>query len=89
VIRIALLVFPHAYAEETVVWPVIRRVLPDGDALTLRVEREHQEINELVARIDAEPAGTARDTLIAQVAGLLRQDARDEEDVLLPRLRRR
>jgi hypothetical protein len=84
--RLWRLVFPHAYAEETVIWPVMRRVLPDGDALTVRVEQEHQEINQLVARIDAEPAGTARDTLIAQVADLLRQDARDEEDVLLPRL---
>jgi len=80
------LVFPHAYAEETVVWPVIRRTLPDGDALTLRVEQEHQEINALVARIDRLPAGAERDRLISQVVPLLRQDARDEEDLLLPRL---
>ena len=31
------LVFPHAFAEEAVLWPVMRRVLPEGPALTLRV----------------------------------------------------
>lgn len=36
--RIDRLVFSHAFAEETVLWPVLRRVLPDGDALTLQVE---------------------------------------------------
>ncbi len=38
------LVFPHAFAEESVLWPVVRRVLPDGHDLTLQVELEHQEI---------------------------------------------
>jgi hypothetical protein len=80
------LVFPHAYAEETVVWPVVRRVLPDGEALTLRLEQEHQEINALATRIDRTPPGPDRDGLLAELAGLLRQDARDEEDVLLARL---
>jgi hypothetical protein len=84
--RLQRLVFPHAYAEETVVWPVLRRVLPDGEALTLQLEQEHQRINELASRIDAAPAGPARDALVEEVSGLLRQDARDEEDVLLPRL---
>ena len=35
------LVFTHAFAEESVLWPVIRRVLPDGEALTLEIEVEH------------------------------------------------
>lgn len=28
--RIDRLVFSHAFAEEVVLWPVLRRVLPDG-----------------------------------------------------------
>jgi hypothetical protein len=31
---------------------VPRKVLPDGEALTLRVEEEHQQVNELVAELD-------------------------------------
>src|SRR3712207_5309588 len=50
--RIDRLVFSHAFAEEAVLWPVLRRVLPDGDALTLRVEEEHQEVNELVTALE-------------------------------------
>lgn len=81
------LVFPHAFAEEAVLWPVLRRVLPDGHELTLRVEQEHQEINELFTELErTAPDSGEFGELFARIADLLRQDARDEEDVLLPRL---
>ncbi|HEU0103980.1 MAG TPA: hemerythrin domain-containing protein [Mycobacteriales bacterium] len=81
------LVFPHAFAEESVVWPVVRATLPDGQELTVRNEQEHQEINELVARLERTPHGDpGRAALIDRVSALLRQDARDEEDLILPRL---
>jgi hypothetical protein len=81
------LVFRHAYAEETVLWPVIRTVLHDGEELTLQIEREHQEINELAAAMDRrDPRAGGRSELIERLIVLLRQDVRDEEDVLLPRL---
>ena len=85
--RIERLVFSHAFAEETVLWPVIRRVLPDGDALTLQVEQEHQEVNELVAALERDgldhPERPAR---LRRLVEVLREDVRDEEDVLFPRL---
>lgn len=81
------LVFPHAFAEEAVLWPVLRRVLPDGEALTLRVEREHQAINELVRLMESMPAGSAgRQAALERTVELLAEDVRDEEDLLLPRL---
>lgn len=84
------LVFPHAFAEEAVLWPVMRRVLPNGEALTLEVEREHQQINELVTKLEGlEPGSTAHRQVLAQTVQLLRQDVRDEEDELLPRLQAR
>ena len=80
------LVFPHALAEEAVLWPVIRRVLPDGDALTFRVEREHQALNELVRLMERMPAGSAgRQAALKRTIELLAEDVRDEEDLLLPR----
>ncbi|MEX5718738.1 hemerythrin domain-containing protein [Geodermatophilus maliterrae] len=88
--RIDRLVFSHAFAEETVLWPVIRRVLPDGDELTRRVETEHQEVNELVAALEEggpdHPQGQAR---LARLVEVLQEDVRDEEDVLFPRLQER
>ena len=87
-ISLARLVFPHAYAEETVLWPVLRAVLPDGEELTLRNEQEHQQINQAFAELDRSPASSeTRTAVLAQLDALLRQDARDEEDLLLPRLR--
>jgi hypothetical protein len=80
------LVFPHAFAEESVLWPLVRRHLPDGEALTLQVEREHQEVNELVVALEEDPDGPTRARLLERLAAVLREDVRDEEDVLLPRL---
>ena len=84
-ISICRLVFPHAFAEESVLWPVIRRVLPDGEALTRQVEKEHQEVNELVTRLDGEHLDPSeRRQLLDRLVTVLREDVRDEEDALLP-----
>lgn len=84
------LVFPHAFAEESVLWPVMRRILPDGEELTLDVEREHQEVNELVTSLETlEPGSSTRSAALDRLADVLREDVRDEEDVLFPRLQER
>ena len=84
--KINRLVFPHAFAEEAVLWPTLRRVLPDGEALTTRVEEEHQEVNELVVSLEETPGGPERQRLLDRLVVVLREDVRDEEDELLPRL---
>jgi hemerythrin superfamily protein len=85
--RVARLVFPHAFAEESVLWPELRRCLPEGQELTLRVEREHQEVNELWLRLETEQLPEAeRQRIVDRLVEVLREDVRDEEDVLLPRL---
>ncbi len=84
---IARLVFPHAFAEEAVLWPAVRAALPDGEALTLRIEQEHQEVNELWAALERTPHGDPRRAeLLDRLVGVLQADVRDEEDLLLPRL---
>jgi hemerythrin superfamily protein len=88
--RIDRLVFSHAFAEETVLWPVVRRVLPDGEAITLQVEKEHQEVNELVSTLETVGQGDPRRArLLSRLVEVLREDVRDEEDVLFPRLQER
>jgi hemerythrin superfamily protein len=85
--RIYRLVFPHAFAEESVLWPVFRRVLPDGPALTLRIEDEHQEVNELVRHLEGlANTDPRRPEVLARLVQTLDEDARDEEDLLLPRV---
>ncbi|MEU1851487.1 hemerythrin domain-containing protein [Streptomyces sp. NPDC019990] len=81
------LVFSHAFAEETVLWPAVRRSVEDGHELTLRVEEEHQQINDLVADIERlNPGSPEREEKVRRVFALIRQDIRDEEDLVLPRL---
>jgi hemerythrin superfamily protein len=85
--RIERLVFSHAFAEETVLWPVLRRVLPEGESLTLRVEQEHQEVNELVTALERDGLDSPRRAdRLARLVEVLREDVRDEEDLLFPRL---
>jgi hypothetical protein len=84
--RISRLVFSHAFAEESVLWPALRRAVHEGEELTAKVEREHQEITELAARLERRPPGVPPSDLLAETVRLLRQDVRDEEDELLPRL---
>ena len=88
--RIYRLVFPHAFAEESVLWPVLRRSLPDGPALTLQIEQEHQEVNELVTRLEQlAPDAPERPAVLERLTAVLREDVRDEEDQLLPELQGR
>jgi hypothetical protein len=83
----ARLVFPHAFAEEAVIWPLVRKLLPNGAALTVQVEQEHQEINELWSDLERTPVDDPRrSTLLDRITALLREDVRDEEDELLPQL---
>lgn len=87
--RINRLVFPHAFAEEAVLWPTLRRLLPDGEELTRQGEQEHQEVNELVVRLEGTDDPAARQPLLDRLVEVLREDVRDEEDILLPRLQDR
>ncbi|MCD9154799.1 hemerythrin domain-containing protein [Aeromicrobium duanguangcaii] len=88
--EIARLVFPHAFAEESVLWPVMRRVLPDGEELTLQVEQEHQEVNELWTSLEELDADDPRrEPLLDRLTRVLQEDVRDEEDELFPRLQER
>ncbi|HEX8101497.1 MAG TPA: hemerythrin domain-containing protein [Solirubrobacteraceae bacterium] len=82
------LVFPHAFAEEAVLFPAARKALGDGEPLTLDIEQEHQEINEVYAAVEQSRRGDAgREALLERAFALLDADVREEEDELLPRLR--
>ena len=88
--RIYRLVFPHAFAEESVLFPVLRRTVPDGPQLTLQIEQEHQEINELVTALEGMTADDPERTpTLERLTAVLREDVRDEEDRLLPELQQR
>lgn len=62
-------------------------MLPDGAELTLTIEQEHQQINELFTELEqTDPDGDRHRELWGRITTLLREDVRDEEDELLPKL---
>jgi hemerythrin superfamily protein len=84
---VARLVFTHAFAEEAVLFPAARRVLPEGDPLTLEIERDHQEVDDVVTRLDGSRLSDPEHVeLMERAFAVLDHDVRTEEDVLLPRL---
>lgn len=83
--RVNRLVFTHAFAEESVLFPAVRR-LPQGQALTLGTEQAHQQIDEVVRLLDRTGDGPERQELVRRYVDLLRQDVRSEEDDILPAL---
>ncbi|MCO1656256.1 hemerythrin domain-containing protein [Pseudonocardia humida] len=84
---LARLVFTHAFAEEAVLFPAARRVLPEGDPLTLRIETDHQEVDDVVADLDgSDRAEPGHVELMEHAFAVLDHDVRTEEDELLPRL---
>jgi hemerythrin superfamily protein len=84
---VARLVFTHAFAEEAVLFPAARRVLPEGDPLTLQIEEDHQEVDELVTRLDrSSPDDPGHRELMERTFAVLDSDVRTEEDELLPRM---
>jgi hemerythrin superfamily protein len=84
---VARLVFTHAFAEESVLFPAARRVLPEGDPLTLRIETDHQEVDDLVTELDrSDSTDPAHRDLMERTFAVLDHDVRTEEDELLPRM---
>lgn len=80
----------HAFAEETVLFPAYRQHLAgDHDELTAHIEGDHQQVNELLEDLQrADPRSPGYDAEVRRAFEVIRHDAHDEEDDLLPRLQR-
>ncbi len=80
------LVVPHAFAEETVLFPAARRVAAEqGEAITAHIESEHQGVNDLLKQMERlAPGDPGFEQRVPKLFALLREGARDEEDRLLP-----
>ena len=78
----------HAFAEETVLFPAYRRHFPDGgDDLTAHIEGDHQVVNDLLKELQrADPSSAEYDATVRRAFAAIDDDARHEEDVLLPML---
>lgn len=81
-------VMRHAVAEEMYVYPVVAEHVPNGAEEVEHDKREHQEIEELMKRlegIDAEDPSFL--VTVRELDHLLRHHANDEESEQFPKLR--
>lgn len=78
----------HSVAEEEYLYPTVRDVLVDGDALADRELADHAEAERLMKRLESlDPADPAYDQVGRELVDLVTAHVRDEEETLFPALR--
>ncbi|PRX50991.1 hemerythrin HHE cation binding domain-containing protein [Prauserella shujinwangii] len=78
----------HAALEELMVYPLARKVLPDGAREIDEHLAEHRDVKKTLAALDTMPAGDERmDSLMAELRREVAEHVREEEGELLPKLR--
>ena len=77
----------HAAIEEQVLYPAMRKALPDGDHLVREALEEHQRVKETLAAIEQADSPTERDPHLVSLIGNVRHHVEEEETELFPKLR--
>ena len=75
----------HARIEEEFLYPIVRRLLVDGDRLADEAEDDHEKVKEFVAEAE-DTRGTALDELIMELRADVGVHVRWEEEDLFPRI---
>lgn len=77
----------HSVAEEQYLYPVARRVLPDGDKIADHELEEHAEAERVMKSLDKTDVGDSKfDELTRKLIDSIRHHVEDEEKDLLPKL---
>jgi hemerythrin superfamily protein len=78
----------HAVIEEQVLYPTVRRTLPDGAALADHALEEHQEVKELLTKVDGRDASEPEvRTTMGRVEQAVTEHVEEEEHDLFPKLK--
>lgn len=77
----------HAAIEEQILYPAMRKALPDGDTLVQEAIEEHQQVKETLSAIERADSPDQRDPLLVQLMGNVRHHVDEEETELFPKLR--
>jgi hemerythrin superfamily protein len=78
----------HAAIEEEVLYPAVRRDLPDGDSMADEALEEHQEAKEILRRLERmDPSHFEFDSAVTQLIKDVRHHVDEEEADMFPRLR--
>ncbi|HEX3622604.1 MAG TPA: hemerythrin domain-containing protein [Acidimicrobiales bacterium] len=76
----------HAAIEEQILYPVMRKALPDGETLVQEAIDEHQEVKETLAAIEKAGSPAERAPLLQRLIADVRHHVDEEEVELFPKL---
>ncbi len=76
----------HAAIEEQVLYPAMRKALPDGDHLVQEAIEEHQAVKETLAAIERADSAAERHPHLVSLIGNVRHHVDEEETELFPKL---
>ena len=83
--QVASLLIPHSKAEEQVVYPAIKRIVPSEESDVDDGLAEHQHVEETLTQLLAsDPEAPGVDGLIAAMIGEVRHHVEEEEEEILP-----
>jgi hemerythrin superfamily protein len=78
----------HAAVEEMILYPMMRRVDPEQSGLVDHGLEEHQEVKELLAKVDGRPANDPEvRQIFAKLKSAVEEHVAEEEGKLFPALR--
>jgi hemerythrin superfamily protein len=78
----------HAAVEEMILYPLLRRIDPDQSGLVDHSLEEHQEVKELLAKIDGRPANDPETRqIMGELKSAVEEHVAEEEGKLFPALR--
>jgi hemerythrin superfamily protein len=81
-------VIRHAVAEEAQLYPLLRKVFPNGNEVADHEIEEHSEVEELLKKLEKlEPSDAEYQPTLNKVMDDLEHHARDEETNVFPELR--
>jgi len=86
--RLTVEVIRHAVAEEAQLYPLIRKVFPNGNAVADHEIEEHSEVEELLKKLEKlDPTDAEYEPTLNKVIDDLEHHAGEEETDVFPRLR--
>jgi hemerythrin superfamily protein len=86
--QVRALLIPHAKAEEEIVYPAIKRALPDeADAIEEGVS-EHHHVEDLFTQVLNDPNDPGVDAMIAGFIAEIKHHVEEEETEILPAFRK-
>jgi len=85
--QVAELLIPHSKAEEEVVYPAIKKIVPNEAEDVDDSLAEHHHVEEVLKQLLAsDPEAPGADGLIAAMIGEVRHHVEEEENEILPQL---